>query len=70
MKRGKLIARDYAEESYCLPDGKDSDQCDHPRGESGFFLALVPYSMKDFGTEWPESHVDAPGARKSPPRTN
>ena len=50
MKRGKLIARDYAEKRYRLPDRKDGDQVDHPRGQSGFVSPCVPDSMEDFGT--------------------
>ncbi len=32
MQRRKLIARDYAEKSYSLPDRKDGEQGDHPGG--------------------------------------
>ncbi len=70
MKRGKLIARDYAKESDCLPDRKDDDQRDDPRRHSGFVPACVPDSMEDFGTEWPESQLDTPRVAKSPSRTN
>ena len=70
MKRWKLVAGDYAEKSYGFPDREDGDQCDHPRGQSGFVPACVPDSMEDFGSEWPETQLDTPRAAKSPLRTN